>query len=291
MTAILFILKLFACILFILLLLFLTVLMLVLFVPVRYEARFRKEEVVKAGLRISWMFRLISWTARYEESGYSRAFRLFGFPIGKRRRKMNEEKKARMQEAASREDIAEPDSLQKKEENEHASLREGSMPETKIETSSEQPVSFDRSGTKRHDKKKRRSFSDSFRSLRENLCALTEKKERLEQFWQNEKNRETIRLLWNQVMALLCHLKPRKLEGSIRFGFENPYTTGQILMYISPFYGLYARTVDVIPVFDEEVLEGRLFIKGRVRAATVLWLACKVFRDKNLRRLWKKRKS
>ena len=90
---------------------------------------------------------------------------------------------------------------------------------------------------------------------------------------------------------LIRHLLPTKCSGRVRFGFEDPYTTGQILTYISPFYGWYARSVQVEPVFDENVMEGELRLKGRVRVATLLWIVIRLFMDKNFRRLLKERKK
>ena len=54
---------------------------------------------------------------------------------------------------------------------------------------------------------------------------------------------------------------------------------------MSPFYGVYARSFTLIPEFEEKILEGEVHIRGRIRAATVLWTAGRVFLNKNFRRL------
>ena len=53
----------------------------------------------------------------------------------------------------------------------------------------------------------------------------------------DEANQRTFRLLKRQVWALCRHVLPGKAAGRVRFGFEDPYITGQVLTYISPFYG------------------------------------------------------
>lgn len=74
----------------------------------------------------------------------------------------------------------------------------------------------------------------------------------------------------------------------MKFGFEDPYAVGQVLIYASPFYGLYAKDLRLIPVFGEKILEGNLSVKGRIRIGTLLALAIRVFMDKNFRILLKK---
>lgn len=107
-------------------------------------------------------------------------------------------------------------------------------------------------------------------------------------FADDEENRKTFRLLYRQLRFLFKHILPGRLKGNIRFGFEDPYYTGQVLAAVSPFYGIYARDVTIVPVFDEKVLEGGLCIRGHIRAATVLWAGIRILMNKNFRRLLRK---
>lgn len=104
-------------------------------------------------------------------------------------------------------------------------------------------------------------------------------------FLEDPENQGTIRLLWNQVKKLIRHILPGKIRGRVRFGFDDPSTTGQILTYISPFYGLYAESVAIEPVFDEKVMEGELHIKGRIRLGSLIWIVVRIFFNKNFRKL------
>lgn len=64
-------------------------------------------------------------------------------------------------------------------------------------------------------------------------------------FLRNEENKKTFRLAKRQIFAVIRHILPRKSEGKIRFGFDDPYMTGQVLTWISPFYGLYGRHLQI----------------------------------------------
>ena len=106
-------------------------------------------------------------------------------------------------------------------------------------------------------------------------------------FLADAENQNTLKLLLGQVFKLIKHILPREIRGRVRFGFEDPYTTGQVLTYISPFYGLYANTVEIEPVFDEKVMEGELHLKGHIRLGALLWIVVRVFLNKNFRKLLK----
>ncbi len=117
----------------------------------------------------------------------------------------------------------------------------------------------------------------------EKIQSLQAKIEKVRAFIADEANKYTIRLILRQIKRLIRHILPRKLSGRLRFGFEDPYTTGQILTYISPFYGLYAKTFTFEPVFDEPVMDGEVHIKGRIRLGTMLWLVLRIGLNKNFR--------
>jgi hypothetical protein len=97
--------------------------------------------------------------------------------------------------------------------------------------------------------------------------------------------------LKRQGFRLVRHVFPRRLHGEIRFGFDDPYTTGQILTWISPFYGLYAGKINLIPVFEEKTLDGKISLKGRIRLGTILVLIVRVLLNKNFRRLFREFRS
>lgn len=107
-------------------------------------------------------------------------------------------------------------------------------------------------------------------------------------FLQDEENKKTFCLAKKQIFAMLHHVLPQKMAGKLRFGLGDPYMTGQVLTWISPFYGLYGRTIQVTPDFLETCLEGELKLRGRIRIGTLLFLGFRMLRDKKIR-LWIKK--
>ena len=97
-----------------------------------------------------------------------------------------------------------------------------------------------------------------------------------------------MKLILRQVKALLRHILPRKASGYVVFGFDDPYTTGQVLAAASLFYAWYGQNIELIPMFEEPALEGELKLKGRIRMGTLLWCGLRVFLNKNFRVLLKR---
>ena len=92
-------------------------------------------------------------------------------------------------------------------------------------------------------------------------------------FWHDRQNQKAFHLVW------------KKVQGRIHFGFDDPYDTGQVLTVVSPFYGLYARTLTLEPDFTGTALDGELHFKGRIALWYPLWTAARLFISKDFRRL------
>lgn len=98
---------------------------------------------------------------------------------------------------------------------------------------------------------------------------------------QDEKNQASVKLLLRQLKAALRHVMPRKGHASVTFGFDDPYTTGQVLAAVSPFYPIFHRVIELQPVFDRQVFSGEGDLRGRIRLFNLLWLCFGIYRDKH----------
>lgn len=284
------ILKWLGILLLVLLGLVLTVLLAVLFVPIRYEAEgsFRGELLAKG--QISWLWRLFSIQAVYD-GDTEVSLRIFGVKLGRKK------ETAERTEKTETSDSVVTGSEKRPEEE---------MPVYESRPKAEAPASEKHQGIKekvpaagtknaKNGQKKKRVRQSLFQKIKvtfQRICGklktAEERWQKLMDFLEKEENKNTFRLLKRQVIRFFKHVLPGKVSGTVRFGFEDPYTTGRILTYISPFYGWYGRTIQVIPVFDERVLDGELSLKGRIRIATLLFIGFQVWRDKNFRTLLKR---
>lgn len=295
------ILKIIGILLLVILGLLLFVIVSVLFVPLRYRAEGSFYEKLKGSASASWFLHLISLKVSYDEKAQVDV-RVLWFHPGR-------EKAEKAQDRAETPERAEPVTG-------HASA---GFPEGADETEKSEADAFEKEltervetaqvsappGTDRHERKNAgagkitarfRHFLSALKlkvqRIRRNLKKAAKKlqtgKDRWEtilSFLRNEENKKTFRLAKRQIFAVIRHILPRKSEGKIRFGFDDPYMTGQVLTWISPFYGLYGRHLQICPDFLEPCLEGEWKLKGHIRLGTILLLAFRMLLDKNIR-LW-----
>ena len=144
--------------------------------------------------------------------------------------------------------------------------------------------------------KKLRALSDKLRKLpgkiQKVIDDISKKKISLEKtwnsismFWHDEQNQKAFHLIWKRTKKLVRYVLPRKFQGRIHFGFDDPYDTGQVLTAVSPFYGLYAKTLTLEPDFTGTTLDGEIHLKGRIALWYPLWTAARLFISKDFRRL------
>lgn len=288
------ILKWLGILLLVLLGLVLTVLLAVLFVPVRYEAEgsFRGELLAKG--QISWLWRLFSIQAVYD-GDTEVSLRIFGVKPGRKK-----ETAERTEKTETPDPVVTGSGKRPEEEVPvYESRPKAEAPASEKHQGTEEGIKekVPAAGTKnaKNGQKKKRVLQSLFQKIKvtfQRICGklktAEERWQKLMEFLEKEENKNTFRLLKRQVIRFFKHVLPGKVSGTVRFGFEDPYTTGRILTYISPFYGWYGRTIQVIPVFDEQVLDGELSLKGRIRIATLLFIGFQVWRDKNFRTLLKR---
>ncbi|MCI8464988.1 MAG: hypothetical protein HFI63_03905 [Lachnospiraceae bacterium] len=309
------ILKVTGMVLLILLGLLLVVLFLILFVPVRYElaasGEYEKEAedspefLVKA--RVSWLLRFFCLRIRADGNGMGIKIRLFGVPLirqGKERkekknRKRNTKKEKKKVQAVS-------------EESQTASFLEEEpvqrIEEERIETApaKEAPEELEKKQVSLFEKIRRffrkiselfrqigAFFSNFFHNLRctfEKICdkikEIFEILGNVRDFLKAEENREAFRYVKGEAGKLLRHIFPQKLSGQIVFGLEDPAATGRVLMVLGMGYPLIGNRLLVTPIFEnKKYLKGGIFLKGRIRAFSLLIIVIRVWFNKKFRGL------
>lgn len=292
------ILKIIGILLLVILGLLLFVIISVLFVPLRYRAEGSFYEKLKGSASVSWFLHLISLKISYDEKAQVDV-RVLWFHPGR-------EKAAKTQDRTETPERAEPVTgracadFPEEADKTEADAFENELTE-RVETAQvSAPAGTDRRKEKnagsgkiaarfRHFlsalKLKVQGIHRNLKKAAKKLRAGKNRWETILSFLRNEENKKTFRLAKRQIFAVIRHILPRKSEGKIRFGFDDPYMTGQVLTWISPFYGLYGRHLQICPDFLEPCLEGEWKLKGHIRLGTILLLAFRMLLDKNIR-LW-----
>lgn len=267
----------------------LAVVCLVLFVPVCYEAGGSWKDKPAGKGKISWLFGAVSLSAGYDgdESGLTAGVRLFGQKLWE----MGEEKETPKAPRPLDEETLrgtdterkEPEDRKKPEEKETALWEENQQPRPEPED-------------KRHTEHKKKDvfgrikvflekLKFSFQSFCDKLKNMQNIAEEKKAWLEDEENQASLKLLWKQTGRFLRHVCPRGGKGSVTFGFEEPYLTGQALSAAALIYPFFEGNLEICPVFDETVFEAEGSFKGRIRAGYLLWLGLGILRDGHTRRM------
>lgn len=127
----------------------------------------------------------------------------------------------------------------------------------------------------------------TFERFCDKIKVLIEKKETLVQFIEDDVHQSAFGKVKKEVFCLLKRLRPRVIKADIRYGFSDPCLTGQVLAGLSVLYPFIGGHANIVPDFENQVLEGDVLIKGRIYAAHIVWLLWKLVWSRDVRRTYK----
>lgn len=310
------ILKALGVLLLVLLVLVLLIVCTVLFLPFCYRAQVLKEEegfaCVKASGRVSWLFGAVALTASYEEQKPEAQILLFGASLETWKRRL---KKIRRGEASvSRTEENETENAPEAEKTAEQKAPDQKEKQQKVTAQKEQPEQEQEPDAPKKSILERffgrieylpekllnlasRLLQTAFRLL-ELPFRLLEKLEqkiqagrRLKRKWESVKKffrskmfREALLHAKKEVLYFLKKAAPKKVTGTVRFGFNDPALTGETLGILGMIYGKLPKDLSIQPDFEQEILQGDVRMKGSFQAVTAAGIALRLFRDQNLRK-------
>lgn len=310
------ILKALGILLLVLLFLVLLIVCTVLFLPFCYRAQVLKEEegfaCVKASGRVSWLFGAVALTASYEEQKPEAQILLFGASLETWKRRL---KKIRRGEASvPRTEENETENAPEAEKTAEQKAPDQKEKQQKVTAQKEQPEQEQEPDAPKKSILERffgrieylpekllnlasRLLQTAFRLL-ELPFRLLEKLEqkiqagrRLKRKWESVKKffrskmfREALLHAKKEVLYFLKKAAPKKVTGTVRFGFNDPALTGETLGILGMIYGKLPKDLSIQPDFEQEILQGDVRMKGSFQAVTAADIALRLFRDQNLRK-------
>lgn len=273
-------LKIIGIIILVILGLILFVLGVVFLVPLKYcgSAEVHKEITKStANMKFSWLLHLVSGKVDYADKQLTYEIRILGKKL--ELDKGDEEKPEEPQEK-----------VQSHSEGDYENELAEEIPVDVIndvtEEVSKKETKSERKAEKRT-KTKKESFFKKIKYTFKNICdkikVLKQKKQEVEEFLKNEAHKAAFRKLWKEIGKLLKALKPKKLIINAHFGFEDPSITGKILAALSMLYPFYGDNVRIEPDFENAIIEGDFYLKGKIRIIYAVRLAWNLVWNKNVR--------
>ena len=102
----------------------------------------------------------------------------------------------------------------------------------------------------------------------------------------HRETRVVISLIWSKLVRLIRHIAPRRMEGEVAFGFDDPGTTGIVLALLAAAMPLHRNRLAVSPDFTcETKAAGNIKCSGHFVGAVILYHFLRVLADRNTRHL------
>lgn len=275
-----------------------------LFVPVRYEVQGRCDgdlDSLKGKVQVTWLLRLIRADLLYKNGKMKWRLRLAWIKRGNTGSGKKQKEAQSVQKQAEKAEISE---MKEAEKTEIFGPEEEEASHTVRQKSAHAPESEKRKTEngipekeKSVDSEKNGSFYQrilswiqkikcTFRKLCDKIKALSGKKEKLEEFLRDEMHKGAYHKCKKEFFRLMKHLKPKKADVRIVYGFDDPYYTGQALAVFSVLYPFVGGCISVTPDFEHQVLKGSAYLKGKIYLWHFVQSGWKLIWNRNVRQTY-----
>lgn len=125
-----------------------------------------------------------------------------------------------------------------------------------------------------------RNFCDKIKSTLDNIQYYREVLE-------SDPFKQSMNLCRGEIGYALKKLKPDKFDADFTVGMDDPAVLGQILAFYGMLYPLIGQQVRIAGDFESvgTHVEGRLYIRGRIRAFTFLRVALRIYLNRDVKTL------
>ena len=304
MSIFLLILKIIGIILLSIISLLLIIIALLLFVPIRYRIIANKFEDSDfyAEIKLTWLLHFINILIKYTDDLYYRV-RVILIPIKKSdnlKKHKNNSKKTEPDPNDTK-SIDERENISDKSVNEDISDNEISKDKEEIVSTSDLDENDD--DNINFDENKGIIYKIRF-VLTKFFEFLFNIKEKLNEAYntvvnivkdidyyinalKDERNKKVISLCLSQASSIINNIKPKVFNGNLTIGIDDPYTMGQILSIYGILFPIIHDKITINPVYDKEVIEGDLYIKGRISVFVLIRAAIKIYFNRDYKRMIK----
>lgn len=140
-----------------------------------------------------------------------------------------------------------------------------------------------------------RNIRDTIRNIALKIREVYDKIDWWKELIQHPRVKAGIAHIKKEAKLLLRHVLPRKTEGYVTFGSEDPSVTGAVLAVLGMTMPLHKNCVEIRPVFESRnLLEGKVKIKGRIYGIIPLVILIRLYFDKNIKYIisrWKNKED
>ena len=274
----------------------LLIVLMVLFVPIRYKASGAGENAeIEGGAKATWLLGLFKATADYKEKKLSYAVKFAGIVLTKG--VLGEDEAEALREVLQEEEIiSDPKQYEKiSKELQKAEEKAEKAEELKEEKRQEKEQQKEEKKAEKAEQKEQRkkenrlkSFKEKVRDRINSLKELYNKYQTAKRIWQAKATKRALKHLKVEIFNLLNHIKPRKIAGTIGFGLEDPANTALVYGNVVPIAEAISKGKLILtPEFYNKGIRIDLLIKGRIFLGYMLLCIARLYFDRDIQRVFK----
>lgn len=267
--------------------LLLALILLLLFFPISYVVKGKKDvEGQRVSVKVKWLFGFVRLLFHYPEPGKP-VLKIAWFSLLGKRDKVSKTPKKRKNGNGGQGNNVRPQEPEEKvpsagqfssDQTSQASTDQVSDGQERANQDLDEPAPEIQDSPKKQKK-----------PLGETLRGFQTEYSFYRGLWDETDTKPFVREALSRVLHLVKNLLPRKIRGWIVFGGSTPDVTGYV-------YGVYCVVktlfpkkfqMELLPDFERSVLEVDVCIKGRFTIFILLWDALKIILDKRLKKLKK----
>lgn len=94
-----------------------------------------------------------------------------------------------------------------------------------------------------------------------------------------------------QFLRVFNSIVPKKYRINLHLGFDDPSVMGEVLAVWGMLYPFHQGNIDIQPEFDQSIIEGDFYFKGRISIYVFVRAVCVLLFDKNFKLLIKQLKQ
>ena len=298
------ILKILGCILLGVLALILALILIVLFVPFKYEMSGKYYGSPEGTVKFTWLFGALKVIGEFKDKNIRARVSFFTRSL------LDIPKEPEVSQETPEDDFSELEELfEEMQSGQETIVPDDQKPSEPVKTKDKPVVSKEEPVRKEPDTLKKEKIKTSrekieekpesssetwmdkidhtLQKLKQKLESLSKNKEKISRFINAECTQNSIRFAKKALWSVFMYIRPKKISGYLHFGLGRPSDTGKVLGYASIFYALYGESVVLNPDFEQEIIEGDLYIKGSIPLYIFVYWGLRSLLNKDIRNLVK----
>ena len=261
----------------------LALLLVVLFVPIRYKADgFYKDKDYNVKGKAHWLLHAVTVSFDLKASK-DPVIRILGIKLKGKKKKGSEEK--------TDEDSSDPETKEASlddTDEEAKDLKERNDEDTTdkvtdvslTDSSERTEENTAKSEDEKSSEKKRKNADDKKEFKSESVY---DRIKRYIEIIKSEDFKESFSLVKKQLCRLLKAVLPRKWEINASLGFEDPSLTGYVCALSGAMYMWFRKHIHIVGDFDNEEISADAYFKGRIYIVVLVYVFIRVWFNKKIR--------